>query len=115
MQSSTSNNRFVGFAFIVLGVLFLLPLVTDFDFSFGAWWPLFLLPVGVGSLAKGSMTGGLIVIAVSIVLLLNNLDILNINFWVLWPVALIAIGASILFGSSPLTSCRWNGGCAPRG
>ena len=100
MQSSTSNNRFVGFAFIVLGVLFLLPLVTDFDFSFGAWWPLFLLLVGVGSLAKGSMTGGLIVIAVSIVLLLNNLDILNINFWVLWPVALIVIGASIIFGHS---------------
>ena len=95
-----SNNRFVGVAFIVLGVLFLLPLVTGFEFSFGKWWPLFLILIGVGSISKGSTRGGLIVIAVGVVFLLSNLDILSVSFWLLWPVALIAIGVAILRGQS---------------
>ena len=95
-----SNNRFVGVAFIVLGVLFLLPLVTGFEFSLSKWWPLFLILIGVGSISKGSRTGGLIVIAVGVVFLLSNLDILSVSFWLLWPVALIAIGVAILRGHS---------------
>ena len=95
-----SNNRFVGVAFIVLGVLFLLPLVTGFEFSLSKWWPLFLILIGVGSISKGSRTGGLIVIAVGVVFLLSNLDILSVSFWLLWPVALIAIGVAILRGQS---------------
>ena len=115
MQFGTSNNMSVGLAFIVLGVLFLLPLVSGFEFPFSKWWPLLLLFVGLGSLSKGSTTGGLIVIAVGAVFLLNNLDIWNINLWVLWPLALIAIGVGILFGHSPFRSAGDAGGSPPAG
>ena len=100
MYSVSSNNRIVGFGFIALGVLFLLPLVSGFEFSFSDWWPLFLILMGFGSLSKGSTKGGLIVIAIGVVFLLSNLDILSISFWLLWPVALIAVGVAILFGHS---------------
>ena len=100
MYSASSNNRIVGFGFIALGVLFLLPLVSGFEFSFSDWWPLFLILMGFGSLSKGSTKGGLIAIAIGVVFLLSNLDILSISFWLLWPVALIAIGLAILFGHS---------------
>lgn len=100
MTSSPTNNRLVGVGFIVLGVLFLLPLVSSFEFSFGDWWPLFLILVGLGSLSKGNRKGGLIVIAIGVVFLLNSLDILNVSFWLFWPFALIAIGVAILFDRS---------------
>ena len=100
MYSATSNNRLVGLVLIVLGVLFLLPLVSGFEFSFGDWWPLFLIFIGFGSISRGSRTGGLIVVAVGAVFLLNNLGVWNIDLWMRWPVALIAIGVSILFGHS---------------
>ncbi len=100
MYSASSNNRIVGFGFIALGVLFLLPLVSGFEFSFSDWWPLFLILMGFGSLSKGSTKGGLIAIAIGVVFLLSNLNILSISFWLLWPVALIAIGLAILFGHS---------------
>ena len=99
-MTSSSNNRIVGLSFIVLGVLFLLPLVSGFEFSFGDWWPLFLILIGFGSISKGSMKGGVIVIAIGVVFLLSNLDILDVSFWLLWPFALIAVGVAILFGQS---------------
>ena len=74
--------------------------MTGFEFSLSKWWPLFLILIGVGSISKGSRTGGLIVIAVGVVFLLSNLDILSVSFWLLWPVALIAIGVAILRGQS---------------
>ena len=115
MTSASSNNRWVGLAFIVLGVLFLLPLVSGFEFSFNKWWPLFLIFIGLSSISKGSKTGGLIVIAVGAVLLLNSLEIWNINLWVLWPVVLIAIGVSILFGRSRSRSAGGTGYAPPAG
>ena len=99
-MTSPSNNKLVGLGFIVLGVLFLLPLVSSFEFPIGKWWPLFLILAGAGGLSRGSMRGGLIVIAIGAVFLLSNLDILNVSVWLLWPVALIAVGVSILFGHS---------------
>ena len=99
-MTSSSNNRIVGLSFIVLGVLFLLPLISSFEFSFGDWWPLFLILIGFGSISKGSMKGGVIVIAIGVVFLLSNLDILNLSFWLLWPFALIAVGVAILFDHS---------------
>ena len=79
-----------------MGVLFLLPL----NVSIGDWWPLILVFVGLGSVSRGSVTGGLIVAAIGVVFLLNNLDVWDISLGRLWPVALIAIGVSILFGAS---------------
>ena len=97
-MESAANNRFVGFALIALGVFFLMPLVTSFDFSIGTWWPVILVIMGIGSLRKNVVWGGLITIAIGAALLLNNLDIFTFNVWLLWPVVLIVVGASIVLG-----------------
>ena len=99
-MNSSSNNKLVGLGFIVLGVLFLLPLVSGFEFPFGKWWPLFLILAGVGGLARGNVRGGLIVAAIGALFLLSTLDVLNVSFWLLWPLALIAVGVAILTGHS---------------
>lgn len=100
MRTTISNDRFVGLAFIVLGVLFLLPLVTGLRFSFSDWWPLFLVLIGLGSISKGNRRGGLIIAGIGVLFLSSNLKILSISFWLLWPVVLIAIGAAILVSHS---------------
>ena len=97
MQSASSFNKMAGLALIVLGVLFLLPLVTDFNFSIGVWWPLFLLAFGAYLLSQGLPWQGLTASGVAVVFLLNNLNVLNFNVWALWPLALIGVGAAILF------------------
>ena len=99
-MNSSSNNKLVGLGFIVLGLLFLLPLVSGFEFPFGKWWPLFLILAGVGGLSRGNVRGGLIVAAIGALFLLSTLDVLNVSFWLLWPLALIAVGVAILTGHS---------------
>ena len=93
-----SSSKLVGIGFVAFGVLLLLAAVTDFSFSFGDWWPLILVLVGLGSLSKGSRTGGSILLGLGVLFLLRNLGVLEVNLWVLWPVVLIVIGLSILFG-----------------
>lgn len=115
MYSASSNNRLVGVGFIVLGVLFLLPLVSNFEFSFGEWWPLFLILAGVGGVSKGNNKGGVIVITIGVVFLLSNLDVFSISFWLLWPLALIAVGVSILFGQSRSRAASAAAGTPPAG
>ena len=46
---------------------------------------------------RGGVTGGLILIAVGTIFLMNNLDLLQIHeLWKYWPVILIAIGVAKL-------------------
>ena len=111
MHLSVSNDRLVGVALIVLGVLFLLPL----RFSIGDWWPLILVFVGLGSISRSSITGGLIVTAVGVVFLLNNLNMWDISLGMLWPAALVAIGVSILFGSARARVAGGTGDAPPAG
>ena len=96
--SPMANNRFVGIALILLGVLFLLPLVSSVEVPLGQWWPLFLMIVGLASASSGNRRGGLVVIAIAAAFLVYNLGILRFDVSSLWPVALIAIGAAIIFG-----------------
>ena len=100
MYTSSSNNRLIGVGFIALGVLFLLPLISGFEFSFADWWPLFLILMGLGGISRGNRTGGAIVTAIGVLFLLSNLDVLGVSVWLLWPLALIAIGVGILSGHS---------------
>ena len=93
-----ANNRFLGIALILLGVLFLLPLVSNVEVPLGQWWPLFLMIVGLASASSGNRRGGPVVIAIAAAFLVYNLSILRFDVSSLWPVALIAIGAAIIFG-----------------
>ena len=92
-----ANHRFVGIALILLGVLFLLPLVSSVELPPGQWWPLFLVVVGLATALSGNWRGGLPTIAVAAAFLLYNLGILGLDGSSLWPVALIVIGAAITF------------------
>ena len=92
-----ANHRFVGIALILLGVLFLLPLVSSVELPPEQWWPLFLVAVGLATALSGNWRGGLPTIAVAAAFLLYNLGILGLDGSSLWPVALIVIGAAITF------------------
>ena len=100
------NDRFVGVALILLGVLFLVPRVSGIDLPLEDWWPLFLVVIGLASALSGNLRGGLVVIAVGAAFLLHNLDIVGFDVWSLWPVALIAIGAAMILG-------YWRSGADP--
>ena len=93
-----ANHRFVGIALILLGVLFLLPRVSSVDLPLDQWWPLFLAIAGLATALNGNLWGGLIAIAVAAAFLVDNLGIVRLDASSLWPVALIAIGAAIIFG-----------------
>lgn len=93
-----ANNKLAGILLILLGMLFLLPMVSSIVVSLSQWWPLFLVAVGLVSLSSGNRRGGLAVIAVGAAFLLYNLSVLTLDFSSLWPVALIVIGAVMLFG-----------------
>ncbi len=92
------NDRFVGIALILLGVLFLLPRVSSVELPLDQWWPLFLAIAGLATALNGNLWGGLIAIAVAAAFLVDNLGIVRLDASSLWPVALIAIGAAIIFG-----------------
>ena len=93
-----ANDRFVGIALILLGVLFLAPRVSGVELPLEQWWPLFLVVIGLASASSGNLKGGLAVIAVGAAFLLYNLDIVGFDVWSLWPVALIVIGAAMILG-----------------
>ena len=93
-----ANDRFVGVALILLGVLFLAPRVSELELPLEQWWPLFLVVIGLASASSGNLRGGVAVIAVGAAFLLYNLDIVEFDVSSLWPVALIAIGAAMIFG-----------------
>ena len=101
-----ANNRLAGVALIVLGALFLVPLVSSVELPLGQWWPLFLAVAGLSTALSGNWKGGLPIIAVAAAFLLYNLGILGLDGSSLWPVALIAIGAAIIVGYSPFGANR---------
>ena len=92
------NHRFVGIALVLLGVLFLLPRVSSVELPLDQWWPLFLAIAGLATALNGNLWGGLIAIAVAAAFLADNLGIVRLDASSLWPLALIAIGAAIIFG-----------------
>ena len=93
-----AQNRFAGIVLILLGVWFLLPLVSDVELPIREWWPLFLVGIGLASALAGNVRGGLVLIAVGAAFLLFYLDILGPDVASFWPVALIAVGVAMIFG-----------------
>ena len=91
---------------IVIGTLFLLgnmhilPSLNWFDF-----WPVILIVIGLMKLLeapqKGSYLGGAILFGLGAVFLTDNLHFLPFPVWDLWPLALIALGAGLLFERIP--------------
>jgi predicted membrane protein len=92
----------LGAAIIAIGVLLLLdnlgivPAVNLWDY-----WPVILIALGLARLTNTSSPSSLIwggaITAAGALLLLNNLNLLHFPFHMLWPLLVIAFGASMLF------------------
>ena len=102
MNSFTAANRLVGLSLVVLGIWFLLPLVSGFEFPIGQWWPILLSVVGLGTFASGNRRAGILVVGASVLLLLSTLGAFPLG--ALWPLALIACGAAIALRRLPFGS-----------
>lgn len=102
-----------GLLIVGIGVVFLLQQldVLNFEISwgylFGTYWPVFLIIPGLRGLLFqrshhwGQSFGNLIVLAIGVIFLLSNLDLLTIDwgdiFRFILPVGLILFGLSFLF------------------
>ena len=64
------------------------------------FWPLILVLAGVVNLScrQGRLWGGVLLVA-GIVLQLDELGIAHIRIWDLWPLAIIAVGAMLIWSS----------------
>lgn len=91
----------VGVILVILGAIWILSNLAIIDFSFGTWWPLILIAVGVINLfgcRRINNPSAWILIALGIIFLLTTHDVFSWgDIWKFWPVILVIIGMSILF------------------
>lgn len=93
---------FLGVLIVTVGVIALLIQLDLVDLNLGQlaadWWPLIVIGVGVVALVTvpRAWMGPSVIIAVGVFFLLRTLDIIDINIWELWPVAVILVGLSLL-------------------
>lgn len=99
----------IGLAIICVGLLFLLQnlgYLTEID----VWdfWPVVLILIGLSLIARPSEfrqpLGGLILILIGLLFLLNNLDIIPYDIGDLWPFFLILIGFYVIKSALTRTS-----------
>jgi predicted membrane protein len=94
-------NLVLGLAFVSFGVLFFLDNLDIVDArTYVRFWPLFLIVPGLIKMmqpGRGRVVGGILLL-LGTVFLLNSLDITYLGIRELWPLVLVLIGASILWG-----------------
>lgn len=98
---SLTSRTTLGVVLLLIGVLFLLDNFAVFDATrILRYWPVLLILFGgLKALQPGGIDGRLIggtVAVIGVFMLLSRMDILNVDFWALWPLLLIAAGAAIV-------------------
>ena len=94
---------FWGLMLVVFGVLFLLDRMGGLDFGtlIGTYWPVIIIILGLSILIGSGFRrpfGGLFLMGIGTLFLLNSLDILEYDVWqYAWPVLIILVGLWILF------------------
>ena len=88
-----------GVVFIVVGTVLMLEklgyLPSGFAFHF---WPMILIVIGLVKIVyAGGRAMGAILIAVGVLLQLREAGLIHVNFWELWPVAIIIAGGAMLW------------------
>ena len=98
----------IGGFFIFLGLGFLADQFLDvnFGFIFGFFWPVFVVFIGVYIIAKtrSHFFLGFTVLIVGLLMLGSRLFNFSFSIWQLWPLILVGVGLSILFGRNN----KWN-------
>jgi hypothetical protein len=90
-----------GAILILVGVALLLDHMGVFPFHhLYRFWPLLLVWFGAMNVSTQSGRGfGFVLIVVGVLLQLNTLDIIHLSFQDFWPLAIIAIGVLMIWGS----------------
>ncbi|MCH8553386.1 MAG: cell wall-active antibiotics response protein [Natronospirillum sp.] len=94
-----------GSLLVAVGAVFLLNALGIIDVStlISNWGPLLIIVVGLISLANNprAFIVPVAIIAIGALLLLNSLDIIEANVWqLIWPIAIIGFGLSLLIRRS---------------
>lgn len=105
MNSQTISRIITGILIVLVGVGALLDSLELINFWDQArtWWPLAVVAAGVLVFIsdRRQYVTALMLILVGAILQLNAVDSLNVNVWSLvWPVAIIAVGLSVLINRS---------------
>jgi predicted membrane protein len=101
-----SSQVIVGIAAILLGLIFLFDNMDLIDGRmYIRFWPVILVAAGVLRLAQPRQGGGgrvfsIALVVIGCVLLLNNLHFTDLGFRELWPLILVLIGGSMIYGST---------------
>lgn len=104
-----SGQLVFGLAAILFGVVFLLDNMDLIDGrQYVRFWPVFLIAFGVVRLLQHRSSGtgrfvGSIFIIIGAILLLRTLGMTEIGFRDLWPLILVLIGGSLIWGSTSRT------------
>lgn len=98
------GKLFFGLIVLALGAIFLLSNLNVIDSTqYLRWWPLLLVAFGLSKLlqprpARGRMFGFLVA-TLGTLLLLKSFGKIAFSIWGLWPLALILMGLSIIWGA----------------
>lgn len=95
------GRMLIGLGLVALGLVYLGDRADLWDAGdvISDWWPLVIIAIGVAQLTARPRpwVGSSIVIAIGVVLLLGQLDVVPAGAWELfWPAVLIGIGAWLL-------------------
>jgi predicted membrane protein len=103
-RKGVSRQVVLGMVAIGMGVLFLLDNLAIWDFHHAiAFWPVVFIAVGAIKLfdtssSDGYFLGGVLIL-VGVLMILNRMGIVYFTWRTVWPVLLIALGASVLYKS----------------
>ncbi len=95
------TRAIIGLFIIIAGVVYLLRnLGIDLGLNVWEWWPIILILIGLGQVlqpqeSRQIAAGGFLII-LGVAFMLNNLDIIDFDFRMIWPLILIFVGYSIL-------------------
>ncbi len=93
----------LGLVIVTVGLLLTLDRLGIVDAeSYLRFWPAGLIAIGLGKLwqCRGSnsgLLGGAVLTGAGAWLLLDEFDLVRRSFWDLWPLALVALGASLVW------------------
>ncbi|MCU0286101.1 MAG: cell wall-active antibiotics response protein [Acidobacteria bacterium] len=100
-----STRLFIGLLIVAAGVILLLERMKVIeDIHILEYWPIILILIGLGKLLRRDGGGyhgffwGIIITAVGVLFLLNNLHYIQFGFKELWPIFIIIIGLEIISG-----------------
>ena len=93
-----SPRLIVGISIVLIGVAFLIEEFAGIDAdTFLAYWPVALMAVGViGLVQGGSRIGSSLAVIIGAWALAYNLGYINIEIWQFWPLAIVAIGLTLI-------------------